>query len=146
MKPSKTSPAALAHKKVKKESVSTWKKKAWTQVSLFVRQRDADEDGMVRCCSCPNVRHWKQGDAGHFIDGRGNANLYDVRGIHFQCKPCNGSFKNQGIGNVKENYRLFMLERYGQAVIDELEAQNNTTKQFTVQELKQLVETYKPKL
>lgn len=43
---------------------------------------------------------------------------------------------------VKARYRDFMLARYGHSVIDQLEAQNKTKKQFTHQELKDLYEKY----
>ena len=38
-----------------------------------------------------------------------------------------------------------MLKRYGQKVIDELKAKKRETKQFTIQELEELIEILKQK-
>ena len=94
------------------------KKEAWDWCSKYIRLRDADRDGYCRCCTCGIIRHWKKIDAGHFI-GRGIGGMsgvyFDERNIHAQCKRCNGFLQ----GNHKA-YEHFMLEKYGQTVIDEL--------------------------
>lgn len=134
----------------KLKSVSYYKKKLWKLISLFVRRRDADENGMVACCTCGKIKHYKEGDAGHFIDGRHNAIVYDIRQIHFQCKPCNGGFINNKDINgfeldareVKKRYEAYMVKRYGQAVVDELKAADKKRKEFTRQELIKEIEHY----
>ena len=113
----------------------------WKWCSQYIRLRDALEfcrkheidiyqfptpdDLPAQCCSCgKNKSSWRLGDAGHFISRglRGLSGVYfDERNIHFQCKKCNG-FKQ---GNA-QGYRKFMLEKYGQAVIDELEILDRT--------------------
>ena len=74
------------------------------------------------CCSCG--KGITRGDAGHFI-GKGfggrSGVRYDERNINLQCIPCN-RFQE---GNKLE-YRRFMLEKYGQEVIDELERLHHT--------------------
>lgn len=148
MKPQKDSLAAVGHRKAKKLSVSYWKKKVWEVFSPFIRLRDADESGYVACVSCGRVKHWKEGDAGHFIDGRRNAIVYDPRNVHFQCKPCNGSFINQKVepNEVKVRYEAYMVERYGEEVVKELRKKNNEVKQWTVGELQKLRDFYKVEL
>lgn len=79
--------------------------------------------------------------AGHFIPGRKNAFLFDERGVHPQCYLCNGPLK----GNPRK-YQAFMLQKYGQKVIDELDALSNTTKQFTYDELIDLKNLYEDKI
>ena len=126
-----------------------WKDKVWKRFSIFIRTRDADENGMVNCVTCGIWKHWKEGDAGHFLAGRYNSNLFDERGCHFQCKPCNAGdrlfYQNRKV-DVKKNYRAYMLQRYGIAVIKELERNNRKTKQFTVKELKESCEKYESML
>ena len=55
-------------------------------------------------------------DAGHFIS-RGSGGMsgvyFDERNIHTQCKPCNGFHQ----GNAQK-YGDYMLQKYGQEVID----------------------------
>lgn len=131
-------------RKHSKNKISVLKRKAWTVVSLFVRKRDADENGFVNCITCGVRKHYTQGDAGHFIPGRGNSILFDVRGIHFQCKPCNGGFKNQTFSKdeVAINYRKYMLKRYGEKVVKSLEDLRRQTKQFKEKELIEIRNRY----
>lgn len=116
--------------KLEKKTVSQLKTKCWELCSEYNRRKDADWRGYAKCCTCPTIKQWKEGDAGHFLGGRTNGILFDDRGIHFQCKPCNG-FR----GGEQAIYKDFMLERYGQEVIDELYAQRKAEKQFSKQEL-----------
>ena len=114
----------------------TAKKEAWEWCSKYIRLRDAIEYhknhptvhfGYVKCCTCPRIIIYnKNADAGHFIDrGRGGMSgvYFDERNINTQCKSCNGGFlagKNIH-AKAKEAYFQFMLKKYGQKVIDELE-------------------------
>ena len=76
--------------------------------SDYIRQRDADENGLVKCCTCDTVEHWKQMDAGHYYK-RGNKSVrWDERNCHAQCIICNR------LNNGEDNkYWTFMLDRYG---------------------------------
>src|SRR3990167_9509270 len=109
--------------------IARLKDKAWDVVSKFTRQRDCDENGYGNCVTCGKWIHWTEGDAGHFLSGRMNGILFDVRGIHLQCKPCNGGFRNQKYSKdeVAENYEKYMLKRYGQAIIDDLKRLQHAT-------------------
>ena len=63
-------------------------------------------------------------DAGHWIDrgSGGQSGVYfDERNINLQCKSCNaGFYKGKVQPDVKTAYDQFMLEKYGQEVMDEL--------------------------
>ena len=103
--------------------------------SLYIRFRDAlefqkevpDADiSFGRCCTCGKIGQWKYMDCGHFISrgrGGGSGVRWDERNAHLQCKPCNGGFYagTNTRTKVDEAYKQFMLEKYGQAVIDQLE-------------------------
>ena len=129
---------------MKQKSISSLKKEAWTVFSAYIRQRDADDRGMVRCVTCGSLKFWKDGDAGHFLPGRGNAILFDERGVHFQCKPCNGGFRNQRFSKdeVAENYERYMLKRYGPKVVADLKRLRHTTKSFTIRKLETIIKKY----
>ena len=107
----------------------TAKKEAWEWCSKYIRLRDAiayQEKypdvpfGYVKCCTCPRIIIWnKNCDAGHFIPkSRGGLSgvYFDERNIHAQCKDCNGFHQGKQV-----EYKEFMLEKYGQDVIDKLE-------------------------
>ena len=106
----------------------TAKKEAWEWCSKYIRLRDAIEYqnkypetpfGYVKCCTCPRIIIWnKNCDAGHFISkSRGGLSgvYFDERNIHAQCKDCNGFHQGK-----QEVYLEFMLEKYGQDVVDKL--------------------------
>ena len=113
----------------------TAKSKAWEWCSKYIRMRDAveyhknhpEQDfGWVECCTCGRlIRAFKNCDAGHWIErGRGGMSgvYFDERNIHAQCKNCNGGFyagKNIR-AEVDKSYDQFMLRKYGQEVIDQL--------------------------
>lgn len=129
---------SLKSRKGKKPKPSTLKRKAWTEFSIFIRTRGADEDGFNVCCTCGVRKHWKDLQAGHFIAGRLNSNLFDERGASAQCSLCNVI----KAGNGPMYYR-FMSKTYGEAVIEELLQQNNQTRKWKPGELEGLFEKYK---
>ena len=107
----------------------TAKKIAWEWCSKYIRLRDAIEYhrlhpdapfGYVKCCTCSRIVIYnKNCDAGHFIPkSRGGLSgvYFDERNIHAQCKDCNGFHQGR-----QAEYKEFMLEKYGQRVVDELE-------------------------
>lgn len=79
--------------------------------------------------------------AGHFIPGRHNSIVYDERNINGQCYRCNCMLK----GNMVKYYK-FMLAKYGQDVIDELEELDKQNRQISIEEYEQLIILYKQKL
>lgn len=131
-------PSKLASKKKAKKKKVVTRKHVWKEFSIYIRLRDADPSGFVRCVTCDEPRFWKDMQAGHFIRGRLNANLFEERGCHAQCYVCNIHYQ----GNVVIYYK-FMLKKYGQGVIDELILQNTKTKKWAPGELAGLLAKYK---
>lgn len=126
-----------AKKKARRVKVSTLKNRAWKQFSIFIRSEGADPDGFNKCVTCDVRKHWKELQAGHFIRGRLNSNLFDERGVWPQCYSCNVGAQ----GNVVIYYK-FMLEKFGQQTIDELILQNNTTRKWLPGELQEICKKY----
>ena len=84
------------------------KRKADDTFSLYVRQRDADENGIVRCCTCNTPHHWKQLHCGHFQSRRYESTRYDEKNCGPQCPKCN-TF-NQG---EQYKFSLYLNGKYG---------------------------------
>jgi hypothetical protein len=85
---------------------------------------------------------WNRGiQAGHFIDGRYNAILFDERGIHPQCMGCNVMLNGR-----KEEYFVFMEGKYGREVIDELRRHRNQSRSFTAEELEVMIVNFKQRI
>ncbi len=94
----------------------TREKKLWEQFSIFIRNRDADENGYVKCFTCPTIKHWKEGDCGHGIARQHKATKYDEKNNHFQCKHCNWAE-----GGKREVYKIEMDKKYGEGTWDLME-------------------------
>jgi len=125
-------------KKAQKKSVSTLKRAAWTQFSIWVRTRGADSNGMNTCVTCGTRKHWKELQAGHFIAGRNNAVLFCERGCNPQCYSCNVGKH----GNTVAYYK-WMLKEFSQDVIDELILESNQTRKWLAGELVEIAAHYK---
>lgn len=119
------------YKRLKKE-VGKW-------CSLYIRQRDSVNGEWGYCCDCGKIVQIKYADAGHYIgrgSGGGSGVYFDERNIHLQAKQCNLSNQN------RDGYREFMLKKYGQGIIDELELKHRTHN-YTLMELEGLKLYYK---
>ena len=79
------------------------------------------------CITCGKRYHIKLLQAGHFIPGRHNANLFSERGTHAQCYNCNINLK----GNSLE-YRRKIIELYGEGADLELEEEARQIKKVTI--------------
>jgi len=90
-------------------SMKVLKKKAWDAFSKFIRQRDADENGNCKCCTCEKVQHWKLMQAGHFKSRIYENTLFDETNNHAQCAGCNMPPNN---GKPLE-YVQFLNKKYG---------------------------------
>lgn len=133
----KNSPAAKAFRKVKKDSLSTLKKKVWALFSKFIRLKYA-KNGMVECYTCGIVKHWKQMQAGHGFGGRSNSILFESKIVRPQCYGCNIMMKG--------NYDIFHAKletEYGFGILQEFVKIKQQTRHFTAQELKDLAAEYK---
>lgn len=122
----------------KTPKLSVLKKKAWDWFSKYIRLKYARQDGQVECVTCKVWRPWKDMQAGHFIDGRTNAILFDERGVHPQCMGCNIFLH----GN-KVEYFIFMKEAYGHDVIDDLRMKRKQTLKVYPDTYERMIEHYK---
>ena len=121
---------------VKKTKKARLKSKAWTLFSEYIRRRDADKEGIIQCVTCKKRAHWKgEGmQAGHFIAGRTLSLLFDDRNCHSQCYGC-----NVGRNGSYVEYFLYMEERYGREVIDELRFLKNQSRKYSIGDYEQLI-------
>lgn len=136
---------------------TTPKSKASAAFSRYIRLRDAleycqgkgidtgqfarPEDIIGVCCTCGTVKQWFRMDAGHFKGrglGGGSGTYFDERNVHLQCKQCNGF---QG-GRVQD-YEKFIIEKYGQRVLDELNIKHHVPGKMGTVELQILEQHYK---
>jgi hypothetical protein len=125
----------------KKPTVKSLKKKADEVFSQYIRQRGVSADGLASCVSCGVVRPWKEMQCGHFVSRGKNSLRFNERNCHVQCPGCN-VFKH---GNYP-SYARFMVEKYGQSILRDLEQESQVMKQWKTYELAEIIETYKDKI
>ena len=98
------------------KSISKLKKELDKWFSLYIRLRDATDEGMVQCFTCGKVAHYKVGmQCGHFQSRSNLKTRFDEENCQVQCVGCN-MFK-QG-----EQYR-FALQldgKYGEGTAEKL--------------------------
>lgn len=129
-------------KKKRKVSLSSLRKKLWKLKSEFNRRKDADPDGMVKCISCPEVKHWKDFDAGHFRPGSlGLATWICDKNIHCQCFYCNKVLQGNAIP-----YEKALIARYGQEEVDAIYALKGVSMKLTASDYEEKIEEYKAKI
>jgi hypothetical protein len=110
------------------------KKKAQDIFNAWIRNRDKE----LGCISCNN----KIDHAGHyFSSGHYSALTFDEMNVNGQCLRCNNFMH----GNLI-NYRIGLIERYGEDKVNELEGSRmNAVKKWSRDELKQIALKYKIK-
>ena len=128
-------------KKPKKPSVAKLKKLAWKLFSIYIRSKDADWNGMVHCYTCSWYGPWRRLQAGHFVPGRGNAILFEEKGVFPQCWVCN--IRKHGNTLV---YMDNLIRDFGKKRVNYLRGKALEIKQFDVAELEALILTLKKKI
>lgn len=118
----------------RKQSVSSLKKHADRYFSLYIRTRDADEDGLVPCITCGIKKPIKEMQNGHFISRRVNILRYDEQNCNGQCIKCN--MYGQGEQYL---YSLALDEKYGKGTAESLVQRKNEYHKFTKYELTDII-------
>lgn len=106
--------------------------------SIFIRTRFADENGIVRCFTCPNIDHWKNMDCGHYWSRKHYSTRWDEINCQVQCKSCN--IMNQGAG---PQFAVNIKNKYGQQALDLLEMKKNNKFKLERFTLETLINKYK---
>lgn len=126
-------------KKRMKEDLKTlqdWLKETQTIFNKYVRLRDQG----LNCISC-NKPPLKK-NCGHYFSSGGHSNVrFDEDNCHLQCEHCNTYLS----GNLL-NYQIGIQKRIGAQKLLELQERAHVTKKWTINELKEIIETYKSKI
>ena len=125
----------------KKTPLQLAKAKADKYFSLYVRQRDADINGFVRCCTSGELHHWKNLDLGHFMSRRFEATRYDEKNTGPQSRSSNRF--NQG-----EQYKfgLYLDKKYGPKTAEKITIKSRMFCKRNRFDFEHIAETYKKKL
>lgn len=130
-RPFKRSRTRVKDKK-RQESVSSLKKRLDAVFSLWIRNRDRGV-----CYTCGVQKPIKQMQNGHYISRSHSNTRYDELNCHCQCVACN-VFKH---GNM-DAYAFNLMEEFGGGILQELNKRKQVIKQFTKNELQELITKY----
>jgi hypothetical protein len=118
----------------KLQSIKRLKITTWQAMARFIRARDP------LCVTCGNPTT----EAGHYKHNSersqslgGNALWFDARNVHGQCGVCN-RWKS---GNLAA-YALFLEEKYGPGILQDLNDLYRTPKKWTREELEKMRRFY----
>lgn len=118
------------------KTTQDWLKEAQTIFNKYVRLRDM---GLV-CVSCQQPP--KKKNAGHYFSQGGHSNVrFDEDNVHLQCEHCNTFLS----GNLL-NYQIGIQKRIGAQKLLELQERAHVTKKWSIEELKEIIQTYKTKV
>ena len=93
------------------------------KLQKIVRLKAADENGMVRCWTSGESKHWKEMQGGHFISRKHQRTKIMEENIHPQTP-------SQNLYGMKDsltvlNYRKAMVQFYGKNFVEWLEIEAN---------------------
>ena len=129
--------ADMKQRRLKLKTRSEWLKEAQHAFNSYVRARD--EGKPCICCGKP-MGEWTRGgsiDCGHYRSVGSAPHLrFDERNAHAQRKVCN----RHGSGRAVD-YRIGLITRIGLEAVESLES-DQTTRKFTIDELKEIKNKY----
>jgi len=121
------------------KTISKLKKKLDAIFSLYIRLRDATEEGIVQCFTCSRIGHYKSGmQNGHFQSRRHHSTRWNETNCQVQCVKCN--MYEQG-----EQFRfgLALDSKYGEGTAEELEFKSKTITKFIRIDYEEKISYYK---
>lgn len=127
--------------KRKKTEIQKFREKLDKVFSIFIRTRNADENGYVKCFTCSTVDHWKSVDCGHFQSRRHNSTRWDEKNCQVQCKGCN--IFRQG---EQFKFAKALDEKFGKGAAEKLEIKSRNTCKFSRFEYELLIQDYEQKI
>lgn len=111
--------------------------------SIYIRQRDIIKGsyGKIKCPCCGQLVQWKDAQNMHYV-GRSNMNTrYDEENCYAGCMRCNVMLN----GNYPA-FTDYLINKNGAEWLQKLIAKGREIKQWTAQELKDLIKYYKEKV
>lgn len=118
-------------------SLSSLEKKLDRVLSVYIRRKDADVGGTVRCCTCPKLMHWSESHCGHWIKRQHRSVRWDERNLGVQCPRC-----NVFMGGCQDEFAQHIVAQYGLSVFNELLALKHKPYKVVRGDLERLIAHY----
>lgn len=126
---------------MRKRSLKTLIRNLDETFSRYIRLRDADEHGYIKCISCGRIHHFTEMDCGHYVNRSHMATRFDEQNCNGQCRACNRFDEGNNIG-----YTRGLIAKYGPQVIDLLYLKKHNIKKWDTFELEALIAHYKKEI
>lgn len=125
-------------KVIQEEDLSGLIEDADTIFSQFIRLKYANERGLVKCYTCPEVKHWTMMQNGHYISRSHLYLRWDERNCRPQCRTCNES-------KYGERAKFMdALEKESQGISEYLYNDMRIVHKPTREEIRQIISQYTP--
>lgn len=126
-----------AKKKEELMTVQDYIKIAQQVFNKYINLRDKGKP----CISC-GKRITGRVNASHYYNANNHWNLrFNENNVHSSCITCNQYLS----GNLTQ-YRFGLVERLGERLVEELDVEAKKTRKFSIEELKEIIATYKKKI
>ena len=120
------------------KSISKLKKELDKWFSLFIRLRDATDEGMVQCVTSGRTYHYKKIHAGHFMSRRHLA----TRWCELNVAPQSAADNLFGQGE-QYKFGLALDQKYGEGTAEELQFKARQTIKMTRIDYEEKISYYK---
>lgn len=115
-------------------------KKADEIFSKYIRLK-YQKNGYIICFTCGKYLLIGECDAGHFVGREHKSTRFLEKNVHPQCQWCNRFKEGQ-----KDEYALRLVYKYGPTILEELNRFKHQHKQYTIQELGELMTYWKAEI
>ena len=120
------------------KSISKLKKDLDKWFSLFIRLRDATDEGLVQCFTSGRVYHYKSIHAGHFMSRKRLA----TRWCESNVQPQSAADNLFGQGNQYQ-FGLNLDAKYGEGTAEELQIKSRNTLKMSRADYEEKISYYK---
>ena len=109
--------------------------------SEYIRMRNADANGYVKCFTSGKIMHWKESQAGHYMSRRHMATRWDEQNVQVQSSSDN--MFNQGNAPM---FAYALDQKYGKGTAEKLLIKSRNFWKPTCFELELLTKEYQKKI
>jgi len=106
--------------------------------SYFIRLKNADEYGMIKCITCEKRIHWKEADCGHYVKRGKSACRFHEQNCGEQCKHCNRQRNGE-----EQAHRIYIDKVYGEGTAGFLRLKGRKPFEMTKEEYIEKINHYK---
>jgi len=121
-------------------TIQKLRKEADKWFSLYIRLRQADKMGWIRCYTCRKPIYWTEAECSHFKDRRYLLFRYDEKNAKACCHRCNCVLD----GN-KVKYEQKLRKEYGDEVVNNL-INNQAIVKLSIPDYEVMIRGYRMKV